>query len=468
MIIVKSFSFACLLLMLLSAGCSDVDSVGPDFSPAALGLTISATSLAFPTTMVGQASVSQTVTLTNVSNANLSRLRIELSDPTDYSMVSTCGAALATNSTCTISATFRPAAADSYSATISVSDSASPKAWSIGLSGWGTTVSITHTLYVFPETDGSITPLYTLVNGAKKSIDMEMWALMDTTFSGDLVAACNRGVKVRVILDQNEEMSDNMPAFNQLNAVPNCSAVWANVAFASLHQKSFIVDGMQAAITSLNLQAVDYTYTRDYALVENDPEDIAAIQATFDADYAAGTTSSGVIGASDFGYQPGLGEVGSVPGGDLIWSPTNAQADMLAMINNAKATLLIEAEEMDAANLVEALVAACQRGVQVHITMTDDTADYGTEFAELQAGGCGLYLYPDLGEYTSSTFYIHAKATIADYGLPTQSVYMGSINYDTPSMTENRELGLFITDPASIQLLYNTMATDYAGNGTTY
>jgi phosphatidylserine/phosphatidylglycerophosphate/cardiolipin synthase-like enzyme len=137
---------------------------------------------------------------------------------------------------------------------------------------------------------------------------------------------------------------------------------------------------------------------------------------------------------------------------------------MLAIINNAKSTLLIEAEEMDAPNIVSALVAACQRGIQVHIAMSDDTADYGTEFAELQAGGCGLYLYPLSG----TLFYIHAKAAIADYGLPTQSVYMGSINYDIGSMTENRELGIFITDPASIQLLYNTMATDYAGNGTVY
>ena len=59
---------------------------------------------------------------------------------------------------------------------------------------------------VFPETDGSITPIYALINSAQKSIDMSMWALADTTFSGDLVAACNRGVTVRVVLDQTEDI----------------------------------------------------------------------------------------------------------------------------------------------------------------------------------------------------------------------------------------------------------------------
>jgi hypothetical protein len=34
-------------------------------------------------------------------------------------------------------------------------------------------------------------------------------------------------------------------------------------------------------------------------------------------------------------------------------------------------------------------------------------------------------------------------------------------------MTENRELGVYIADPASVQLLNATMASDYAG-GTPY
>jgi hypothetical protein len=467
MIRVKSFFFSGLLLMLLLAGCGGVHvTSGP--SSAAPGLSISATSLAFPTTAVGQTSASQTVTVTNSGSASLSLATIMLSDTKDYSMTSTCGATLASGATCDLTVTFTPAAVSPYTASITVTASAPGGPWIVSLSGLGNAVSITHTMYVFPETDGGITPIYALVNSAQKSIDLSMWALTDATFSGDLVAACNRGVQVRAVLDQTEEMSDNTPAFNQLNAVPNCSAVWANLAFDSNHEKSFVVDGTQVAIMSLNLQAVAYSSTRDYAMVENDIEDIAAIEATFNEDYAAGTTAAGVAGASDFDYQPGLGDASAMPGGDLIWSPTNAQADMLAIINNAKSTLLVEAEEMDAPNITSALVTACESGIQVHIVMTEDTLDYGPELAALQAAGCGLYLYPNLGEYSGLEFYVHAKSTIADYGLPTQVVYMGSINYDVESMTENRELGMYVTDPASIQILYNTMASDYAGGGTLY
>ncbi len=77
--------------------------------------------------------------------------------------------------------------------------------------------------------------------------------------------------------------------------------------------------------------------------------------------------------------------------------------------------------------------------------------------------GSGVHVYPD----TTNGFYIHAKAVVADFGLSTQSVYMGSINYSNASMTENRELGLYISDATAVQLLNTTMTSDYNG-GTAY
>ncbi len=59
--------------------------------------------------------------------------------------------------------------------------------------------------------------------------------------------------------------------------------------------------------------------------------------------------------------------------------------------------------------------------------------------------------------------YIHAKAMVADYGTSKQIAYMGSINFSKPSLTENRELGLYISDPAILQTLQKTIASDYAG-----
>ncbi len=300
---------------------------------------------------------------------------------------------------------------------------------------------LTRTLYTFPETDSSVTPLYALVNGAQKTIDMTMYELVDTTFSGDLVAACQRGAKVRVILDQKEKTT-NTAAYNQLNAATNCSAAWSNPAFTYTHEKSFVVDGTTAAIMSLNLTSKYYNTTRDFALVETDPADVSAVEATFNTDFNS-TTS--------FSYQPGAGD-------DLIWSPTTATADLLGIISGATKTLLVENEEMNATNIVSALEATCKRGVAVNITLTDSKSDE-PNYQSLEAAGCGVHTYPN----TPTGLYIHAKVLVADYGLAAQHVYMGSINFSTTSMTKNRELGLYVTDSAAAGLLQQTLTADYAG-----
>jgi phosphatidylserine/phosphatidylglycerophosphate/cardiolipin synthase-like enzyme len=92
-----------------------------------------------------------------------------------------------------------------------------------------------------------------------------------------------------------------------------------------------------------------------------------------------------------------------------------------------------------------------------------NSSSYASNFAALKAAGCGVHTYPN----STTGFYIHAKAVVADYGLATQNAYMGSINYSIASMTANRELGLYITDAGIVQSLENTMAADYAG-GTAY
>jgi phosphatidylserine/phosphatidylglycerophosphate/cardiolipin synthase-like enzyme len=43
---------------------------------------------------------------------------------------------------------------------------------------------------------------------------------------------------------------------------------------------------------------------------------------------------------------------------------------------------------------------------------------------------------------------------------------MGSINYSTTSMTQNRELGMYISDAPSITTLDSVLSTDYAGATT--
>lgn len=463
-----------LFLLILATGCHHNTSTSQQPPPTLAELAVSDIALFF-TAGVGQTSRPQVVTLTNMGTAPLALPAITLSDTTNFAMTSTCPATLAPSASCTLTITFKPQSAADLHVTISIADNTASSPKTIRINGTTTTgaaapaaaarattpaptaPTVTYTLYTFPQPDKSATPLYALINAAQKSIDMTMYALADTTFSDDLVAACKRNVTVRVILDQNNEKSINTAAFKQLNAQPNCSAVWANKAFQATHQKSILIDGTHAAIMSLNLESQYYSTSRDFAIIQNDAADIAAVEATFNADFAAGTNAKGTSGASDFNYAPG-------PGDHLIWSPTTAQTAMVNLITTAQKTLLIENEELasSATAVLSALEAACKRGVQVQVAMVDNTS-YATSFAAITKAGCSLHTYPN----TTTGFYIHAKAVVADYGLPTQNAYMGSINYSSASMNLNRELGMFVTDEPTITSLHNTMLADYNG-GTAY
>jgi len=410
-------------------------------SPAPIA-SLAATSISFPNTVPGSTSASMSVTLTNTGGATLNIASIVLggTNPTFFTQTTTCGTTLASNTSCTISATFSPATTVAYTATVTLTDNNNNVANStqtITLSGTGGS-STYHTLYVVPMSDNSVTPLYALINNATKTIDMTMYALEDTTFTADLVAACKRGVTVRVILDQNNEKSGNTSAYNSLNAQTGCSAVWANKAFSVTHEKSIMIDGTIDVVMSLNLQSQYYSTTRDYALVDNDANDYAADEATFSMDYAAGTPASGVAGASDFSYQPGGGT-------DLVWSPTTATTDMLAIINNATKTLYIECEEFSASNIVNAVAAAAQRGVAVVLVGENESNSYTSDYATIKAAGASVYYYS-----SSTGFYVHAKSVVADQGLSTEAVYMGSINYSSASLTANRELGVYILNNATV------------------
>jgi phosphatidylserine/phosphatidylglycerophosphate/cardiolipin synthase-like enzyme len=292
-------------------------------------------------------------------------------------------------------------------------------------------------LSVLAEPQAGIGPIYQIINGARTSIDLTMYELADPAAEADLAAAAARGVSVRVILDQHLEKSRNTAAYDYL-AAHRVHVVWAP-AGTTYHQKTLTADDATSVIMTLNLVAEDYPGTRDFAVIDAIRADVAAIVTTFDADFA--------------------GQAISPPDGtDLVWSPTNAQAAILSVINGATRTLAVENEEMGDSAITAALAAAAHRGVHVTITMTAGS-EWDEAFGELAGAGVHIHLYSD----SSGALYIHAKAIVADAGLPGQRVLVGSENFSVASLSYNRELGVVTTSPAVVAAINTALASDYAG-----
>ena len=292
-------------------------------------------------------------------------------------------------------------------------------------------------LRVLTEPQAGIGPVYRLITRARRSVDLTMYELADPVAEADLAAAARRGVNVRVILDQHLERSRNTSAYDYLTA-RGVHVAWAPAGM-TYHQKTLTADGRISAIMTLNLVTGDYPGTRDFAVIDRKRADVAAIVSTFNADFAG----QSVIPPD---------------GADLVWSPTNAEASILSVINGATRTLAVENEEMGDAAVTSALENAAQRGVQVRVIMTADS-EWDDALGELARAGVHICRYPD----DSSALYIHAKALVADAGRPGRRVLVGSENFSVASLGYNRELGIVTTSRAVVAAIAAVLAGDYAG-----
>jgi cardiolipin synthase A/B len=313
-------------------------------------------------------------------------------------------------------------------------DSAQPSAAASAGAGNGTDTLIT-------EPDQGLSPIYSVMSSAQHTLDMTMYELTDSQAEKILEQDAQRGVQVRVILDQNLEKKSNEPAYTALTNA-GVHVVWAPKNFTVTHQKTITVDNDVSVIMTLNLTSQYYSTSRDFAVVDKDPADVAAIEQVFNADFGG---TSVTPSAAD----------------DLVWSPKQSDTDLISLIDSATKSIVVENEEMADTTVVSALVAAAQRGVSVEVVMTNDSS-WKSNFNKLAAAGVKIATYA-----SSASLYIHAKIILVDYDGSsigsTTKVFLGSENFSTTSLDRNRELGLITTDPAILSSVSSTVAKDFAG-----
>jgi cardiolipin synthase len=289
------------------------------------------------------------------------------------------------------------------------------------------------------EPGAGFSPVYSLINGAKHSIDVTMYEFADTTAEHDLASAAKRGVEVHVILDEREH-SENSAAYSYFSS-HGVKVTWSSSSFRYTHQKTVIIDGSKAIVMSANLTSEYYATSRDFLVVDSDHADVAAITAVFNADFA-----HRAITPSD--------------GADLVWSPTDSQDKLLSLINGATSSLRIYSEEMGDTTIENALIKAAKRGVDVQVCGENESGEYDSAYAKLARAGIHISYYS-----SSTGFYIHGKVIEADYGTSHAKVFIGSENFSSTSLNDNRELGLISSGHAVMAAIASTFAADFK-NGT--
>jgi phosphatidylserine/phosphatidylglycerophosphate/cardiolipin synthase-like enzyme len=149
-----------------------------------------------------------------------------------------------------------------------------------------------------------------------------------------------------------------------------------------------------------------------------------------------------------------------------ITAPDSSLNGLLGMINSATSTLDIEQMTFDPAwgnpdlrsPLLDAVVAAARRGVQVRVLLNDESAFHDdpahapkpknpvtVDYLNGIARSEGLRLYARIANVQAmGVDYIHNKGMLAD---GTQSL-ISSINWDENAVERNREAAVKISGPA--------------------
>ena len=293
-----------------------------------------------------------------------------------------------------------------------------------------------YSAFVFSTSSASEPTIYNFIEQATSSLDMTMYELSDTTVENDLVSLENSGVDVRVILDQKEK-STNQAAYTKLSD-GGVGVVWSSTSFTYTHQKTITINNDQSLILSGNLTSTWYTTTRDYGVFDSDQNDVNAIVNVFNADYKHSS-----ITPSD--------------GDNLLWSPTSSQSRLVSLVESATTSIDVEEEEFSDSALINALVQDADNGVAVRVVV-QDPSDYSSEIQELDNAGAQV-----VGYSSSDALYIHAKAIVVDYGQSDAQVEVGSMNWTSNSLEDNRELGIILSDTGVENVVENQFNADFAG-----
>jgi phosphatidylserine/phosphatidylglycerophosphate/cardiolipin synthase-like enzyme len=303
------------------------------------------------------------------------------------------------------------------------------------------TGSLAAGLSLLVEPGAGYSAIDTAISRAHTSIDLVMYELSDSNIEALLVAAQGRGVQVRVILDQAYAKSQNQAAYSYLST-HGVAVHWSSSQVDITHQKTLVTDSSEAWIMTGNLTPQYYSGTRDFIVTDTQAPDVAAIQATFSADWA----NSAITPAT---------------GSDLLWSP-GSEGALVTLIASAKSQIVVENEEMDESYIQTALEDAAHRGVDVEVCMTNSSS-WSSAFSQLSAAGVHVRTYAD----SASILYIHAKAILTDPGKPGAQLFVGSENLSVTSLLKNRELGVITHSAALIAAITPVLEGDFNGGTPT-
>lgn len=289
---------------------------------------------------------------------------------------------------------------------------------------------------VFVEPDDGREPVVEELENAACTIDISIYLLSDDEIITTLEGAADRGVRVRVMLEEHpfggggnqREDADEIEG-------GGAEVRWSGSTIRFSHAKFAVIDQDVALILNQNLTAASFTGNREFGVITSDQTIVDATQDIFDRDWVY--------------------EAPPAVGSPLILSPNNSRSRYLELISNAERSIDFYAEVIRDPEIMSALGDAERRGVTVRL-IVDAAVDEDDQDAAAQLHDRGVEIR------LSQRLYIHAKLMVIDRRM----AIVGSQNFTETSLDDNRELAIELTDPNGVARCLAVYERDWIGSAS--
>jgi len=276
------------------------------------------------------------------------------------------------------------------------------------------------------EPEMGIKPLLNAIQSTQHSLDLVMYGFTDQSLLNAILQKKKEDKAIKIILEAKPYKSESennkvIAAFNQQDIA------WQGQLpfFRLIHQKTLILDNDKAIIMTFNFTHSTFKNERNVGLVIDNPKRVKAIQTIFDADWnhvqAINTDA------------------------DIILSPNDSRDKLLTLIQKAKHSIRIYAQNISDYKMILALENAARRSVNVEII----TSNENVKLSQVHV-------------YYNKKFIIHAKILMIDNKI----AVIGSINLTRASLDNNRELSVITRDANVIAELNALFDQDSNPNAT--
>jgi len=261
------------------------------------------------------------------------------------------------------------------------------------------------------QPDQGVAAFVHFIDGARATLDGEIYLITSPDVLAALEAAPARGVHVQLLLEHYPfGGSGPRPEETFLRLQEHGVQVrWAPSPsrYRFTHAKWLLSDGQEAWIGTMNWSAAAFKSNREFAVIDTDKPVTRQLAEVFAADWEDRELTASVS--------------------QLVVSPNNARQQINRLIGSARSSLDVYAEVLNDQETARLLVQAAKRGVRVRVVWSG-TGDAG----DLVRNGVRVVI--------GTKPIIHAKAIVVDGA----TVFIGSINFSGTSFYMNREVGVIV------------------------